>query len=56
MAVEGEKYVAETYKERLPKADIGRSCVRFKRLSDIDRDALIELIKKGAEYQPVAQA
>jgi hypothetical protein len=56
MAVEGDKYVAETYRERLPKADIGRSCVRFKRLSDVDRDALEELIRKGADYKPVAQA
>jgi hypothetical protein len=55
MAVEGEKYVAETYKDRLPKADIGRSCVRIKRLSDVDLDALVELIRKGAEFTPVAQ-
>ena len=29
-ATDGERYLAETYKDRLPKADIGRSCVRFK--------------------------
>jgi hypothetical protein len=56
MAVEGDKYVAEAYKERLPQADIGRSCVRIKRLSDVDREALEELIRKGAEYKPVAEA
>jgi uncharacterized protein YdhG (YjbR/CyaY superfamily) len=56
MAVEGGGYVAESYKDRLPKADIGRSCVRIKRLSDVDRDALEELIRKGAEFKPISLA
>ena len=49
-------YLVESYKERLPKADIGRSCVRIKRLSDVDRDALASLITEGAKLSPVAQA
>jgi Domain of unknown function (DU1801) len=48
MATDGERYVAETYRDRLPAADIGRSCVRFKRLADLDRDALVELVRAGA--------
>ena len=47
-------YLAESYKERLPKANIGRSCVRFKRLSDVDRAQLSDLISKGAKFEPVA--
>jgi Domain of unknown function (DU1801) len=47
-------YLAETFKDRLPKADIGRSCVRFKRLSDVDQEELVDLIKKGAKLDPVA--
>ena len=38
---------------RLPKADIGKSCVRFKRLEDLDRDTLKELIEgppRGRTY------
>lgn len=42
-------YVAERYKEALPKANIGKSCVRFKRLSDLDPAALKRLIKEGAK-------
>jgi uncharacterized protein YdhG (YjbR/CyaY superfamily) len=42
-------YVAERYRERLPKADIGKSCVRFKRLSDLDEEALRELILETAD-------
>ena len=38
-------YVAERYRQRLPKANIGKSCVRFKRLSDLDQDVLEELIR-----------
>ena len=41
-------YVAERYRERLPKANIGKSCVRFKRLSDLDEGALEELIREAA--------
>lgn len=39
-------YVAERYKARLPKASIGKSCVRFKRMSDLDQEALKELLKE----------
>lgn len=42
-------YLAESYRERLPKADIGKSCVRIKRLEDVDLDALAELIARGAQ-------
>lgn len=47
-------YLAESFKDRLPKADIGRSCVRIKRLSDVDHKTLEELIEKGAKIDPVA--
>ena len=48
-AADDEGYVAERYKERLPKASIGKSCVRFKRVSDLDEDALRELIRESAD-------
>jgi uncharacterized protein YdhG (YjbR/CyaY superfamily) len=44
-AADENGYVAEQFKHRLPKADIGKSCVRFKRLSDLDEDVLRELIR-----------
>ena len=44
-AIDQDGYVAERFKDRLPKADIGKSCVRFKRLSDLDEDVLRELIR-----------
>ena len=41
-------YVAERYRDRLPKANIGKSCVRFKRLSDLDEEILEQLIRETA--------
>ena len=41
-------YIAERYKEALPKANIGKACVRFKRLSDLDQAALKKMIREGA--------
>src|SRR3989442_8748156 len=38
---------AEAFKARLPKAKIGRGCVRFKRLGDVDAGALAELIQSA---------
>jgi hypothetical protein len=47
-SADAEGYVAERYRERLPKANIGKSCVRFKRLSDLDLESLKELIREAA--------
>jgi uncharacterized protein YdhG (YjbR/CyaY superfamily) len=45
-------YLAEAYKERLPKASIGKSCIRFKRLGDVDREALERLLREAAQAGP----
>jgi hypothetical protein len=47
-ATDGKTYVAEKFKKALPKAKIGKSCVRFKRLSDLDEAALARLIRESA--------
>ena len=41
-AVKDGKYVAEGHKKELPKASIGKSCIRFKNIDQID----LEVIKK----------
>jgi hypothetical protein len=48
-AGDDQGYVAERHKEALPKASIGKACVRFKRLSDLDQAALKKLIREGAQ-------
>ena len=47
-ANEQSGYLAESYRDRLPKADIGKSCVRIRRIEDIDLDMLANLIREGA--------
>ena len=42
-------FIPERYKKALPKANIGKSCVRFKRLSDLDQAALKKMIREGAQ-------
>ncbi|MFD9958996.1 hypothetical protein [Amycolatopsis sp. NPDC058986] len=51
-SIVGERYLAESYAERLPKASIGKSCVRFKRLSDVDTAVLAELLTEAAARPP----
>jgi uncharacterized protein YdhG (YjbR/CyaY superfamily) len=49
----GEQYLAERYKSELPKASIGKSCIRFKKTADIDLEILKEIIKKSASLPPM---
>ena len=51
-----DEYVAERYKDRLPKADIGKSCIRFKRADDIDFGVLRELLVEAGENSPADAA
>lgn len=53
-AADERGYVAERFRERMPKADIGKSCVRFKRLDDLDRDALLALLLAAKDGSPQA--
>jgi len=41
--------VAERNKAVLGKVDVGRSCIRFKRLADVDLKALERVVKEGAK-------
>ena len=52
----GDDYVAERYADRLPKASIGKSCVRFRRTGDVDLGALRELLVEAREHGPAGAA
>jgi hypothetical protein len=41
-------HLAESYRAKLPKASIGKSCIRFKRLSDLDTSVLAALLTAAA--------
>lgn len=48
---DNKKYVAENYKSQLPKASIGKSCIRFKKIEDIDLKVLEQIIIEGVNVQ-----
>jgi hypothetical protein len=48
-AADKRGYVAERYKKKLPQASIGKSCVRFKKLDDLDVEALKALLRETAK-------
>jgi hypothetical protein len=54
LGADADGYIAERYADRLPKADVGKSCVRFKKLADLDERALVALIKDTARTGLVA--
>ena len=43
------KYVPENYKKAFPKASIGKSCIRFKKVEDIDLHMLKKAVLEGAD-------
>lgn len=51
-AGDGEHYLVERYADRLGTVNVGKSCIRFKRVDDLDRDAVVELIQEAVEVLP----
>lgn len=47
-AADEQGYVAERFRDRLPKASIGKSCVRFKRWGDLDHEVVAEMLRLTA--------
>jgi hypothetical protein len=43
----GGKYLAELYAKRLGKASCGKSCIRFKKLDDLDLDVVTQLLEEA---------
>ena len=48
-AVEDGEYIAEKYKKELGKVSVGRSCIRFKKIEDLNLKALGKVIKLAAK-------
>ena len=44
-AVENGEYIAEKYKDKLGKVSVGKSCIRFKKLEDLELDELKKVLK-----------
>ena len=46
---DGKNYVAEKHKKDLPKANIGKSCIRFRKLEDVDLDVIKQVLGETAK-------
>jgi Domain of unknown function (DU1801) len=53
MAADAGGYLVEAYGDRLPRAEIGRACVRFKEVEDVDLRVLKELVREGSKLPPM---
>ena len=45
LSADGDEYLPELYAQRLGRASVGKSCIRFKRLDDVDLGVLRELLE-----------
>lgn len=48
LAVDG-KYLTESFADRVGKADVGKSCIRFRRLSDLDQTTIVALLRSAGK-------
>ena len=54
-ALEGGKYLAEKYQKDLGKVDVGRSCIRFKKLTDLNLPMLKKVLQQAAKMPGLIQ-
>jgi hypothetical protein len=54
-AAEDDGYLAEKHEHRLGKVSVGKSCVRFKRLDDLNLDVVAELAQRAAALSKAGQ-
>ncbi|MEO5720830.1 MAG: DUF1801 domain-containing protein [Chthoniobacterales bacterium] len=50
-AVENGEYLVEKNKARLGKVSVGKSCIRFKKLEDLELEVALELVKKASRLK-----
>jgi uncharacterized protein YdhG (YjbR/CyaY superfamily) len=49
-AVDSGEYIAEKYKKELGRVSVGKSCIRFKKLEDLNLKTLEKVIKLAAKF------
>lgn len=55
-AVKDGEYIAEKYKNELGKVSVGKSCIRFKKIEDIDLKALKKVLQLAAKSPGLVEA
>jgi uncharacterized protein YdhG (YjbR/CyaY superfamily) len=54
-ALEGSEYLAEKYASALGKVSVGKSCIRFKKLEEVNLPELAKVLVKAAEKPGLAK-
>ncbi len=52
MGSDDSGYLVDRYRDRLPRADVTRNCVRMGSTEDVDLEVIAELVRAGAGYKP----
>lgn len=52
--VHNGKYIAESHKKELGKVSVGRSCIRLKKVEDVNLNTLKKVIKEAAKHPGLA--
>ena len=55
-AMDGGEYLAEKNKDKLGKVSVGKSCIRFKKLEDVNLEVLKEVIQAAAKKPGLVRA
>lgn len=55
-AVDRGEYLAEKFKKELGKVSVGKSCIRFKKLEDLNLPVLKKVLKLAAHFPGLAGA
>jgi len=55
-AIDEGKYIAEKYSKSLGKVSVGKSCIRFKKISDLNLETLKRVIMQAAKSPGLAGA
>jgi hypothetical protein len=50
------RYVAEMFKDKLGKVSVGKSCIRFKKLEDLNMGVLTELLSESEKSPGLVNA
>lgn len=53
-AVVNGKYLAEAHKKELGKVNVGKSCIRLKKVNDLNLETLKNVIKAAAKHPGLA--
>ncbi|MDB5121606.1 MAG: hypothetical protein JWN56_2824 [Sphingobacteriales bacterium] len=55
-AIDGDQYTAEKYEKELGKVSVGRSCIRIKKIEDVNLDTLKKVLQTGEKNPGVIGA